>query len=229
MKHLFAVCCFLSLLLPAQALHAESKEAILSRMDQAAPAFQAMSADIHLTTFVAVIKDTTEESGTLVMQRVKNGSVRAILDFSQQKDKSASRIIGIMGSTVLMVYPNAKTYQEINIGNKSDLLQQFLLLGFGSSGKELAQSYDITAEGTEKLAGQDTTKLMLVPKTASVKERLVKVEIWIPANAAYPIQQRFYEPADNYRIAAYSAVNLKPAIKGKQLQLKPPAGYKKSQ
>ena len=229
MKHLFTVCGFLSLLLPAQALHAESKETILSRMDQAAPGFQAMSANIRLTTYVAVINDTTDEQGTLVMQRVKNGSVRAILDFSQQKDKSASRIIGIMGSTVLMVYPNAKTYQEIDIGKKSDLLQQFLLLGFGSSGKELAESYDITAAGEESLAGQETTKLLLVPKTASVRERLVKVEIWIPAKAAYPIQQRFYEPANNYRIAAYSQVNLKPAIKGKQLQLKPPAGYKRSQ
>jgi outer membrane lipoprotein-sorting protein len=227
MKHLFTACCFL-FLMSAQALHAETKEAILSRMDQAAPDFKAMSANIRLTTFVAVIKDTTDESGTLVMQRVKNGSVRAILDFSHQADKSASRIIGILGNTVLMVYPNAKTYQEINIGKKSDLLQQFLLLGFGSSGKELAQSYDITAEGTESLAGQDTTKLMLVPKAASVKERLVKVEIWIPQKAAYPIQQRFYEPADNYRIAAYSSVNLKPAIKGKQLELKPPPGYKLS-
>jgi outer membrane lipoprotein-sorting protein len=197
-------------------------------MDQAAPGFQAMSANIRLTTYVAVITDTTVEDGTLVMQRLKNGSVRAVLDFSHQKDASANRIIGFLGNIVRMLYPNAKTYQDYDVGKKSDVLQQFLLLGFGSSGKELAQSYDVTAEGTENVGGQDTTKLLLVPKTPTVKDRLLKIEMWIPANAAYPIQQRFYEPANNYRIASYSGINFKPAIKGKQLDLKIPSDYRKS-
>jgi outer membrane lipoprotein-sorting protein len=229
MKHLFTACCFLSLVCPAAFLRAESAAAILSRMDQAAPNFQAMSANIQLTTWVAIIGDKTVEDGTLVMQRVrKDGSVRAILDFSHQKDASANRVIAILGNIVRMVYPNAKTYQDIDVGKKSDALQQFLLLGFGSSGKELAQSYDVTVEGAENVGGQDTTKLLLVPKTASIKNKLLKIEMWIPANAAYPIQQRFYEPADNYRIAAYRAINLKPDIKGKQLDFKPPKDFKKS-
>ena len=190
-----------------------------------------MSANVRMTTYVSVISDKTVEDGTLLMQRLKkNGTVRAILDFSHQKEASANRLIAFLGNIIRIYYPNANTYQDYDVGKNSDALNQFLLLGFGSSGKELAQGYDISAAGTETLGGQDTTKLVLVPKTASVKEKLAKIEMWIPANSAYPIQQEFYEPppSGNYRIVTYSEMNLKPAIKGKQLDFKPPAGATKS-
>jgi outer membrane lipoprotein-sorting protein len=225
MKHLFTACCFLSLVLPAAVLQAESAAAILSRMDQAAPGFQAMSANVRLTTYTATIDDKTVEDGTLVMQRLKkNGSVRAILDFRQQKD---ARVIAFLGNIVRMYWPKTQFYQDYDFGKNNNLMDQLLLLGFGSSGKELAAGYDITAEGTENLGGQDTTKLLLIPKSASVKEKLLKIEIWIPAHAAYQIQQRFYQPANNYLLAVYNGIDFKPVIKGKQLDFKPPPGAKK--
>jgi len=101
-----------------------------------------------------------------------------------------------------------------------------LLLGFGSSGKELAQSYDISAGGTENVAGVETTKLLLLPKSAEVKQRLSKIEMWMPANAAYPVQQQFYEPSGNYERVTYSNVKLNPSIKG-NLELKLPSGVKR--
>jgi outer membrane lipoprotein-sorting protein len=212
-------------MLPAAVLHAESAAAILSRMDEAAAAFSAMSADVRLTTYNATIDDKTVENGTLIMQRLKkNGSVRAILDFSHEKD---ARVIAFLGNIVRMYYPKTQFYQDYDFGKNSNVLQQFLLLGFGSSGKELAEGYDITAEGAENIGGQDTTKLLLIPKLASVKEKLLKIEMWIPANAAYPVQQRFYQPANNYLLATYTGINFKPAISGKQLDFKPPHGAKK--
>jgi outer membrane lipoprotein-sorting protein len=116
--------------------------------------------------------------------------------------------------------------QDYDVGKNSDVLNQFLLLGFGSSGKELAQSYEISAAGTENVAGVETTKLLLLPKSPGVKERLSKIEMWIPANAAYPIQQQFYEPSGNYRQVTYSNVKLNPSIKG-NLELKLPSGVKR--
>src|SRR5690242_21530133 len=50
------------------------------------------------------------------------------------------------------------------------------------------------------------------------------IEMWIPANAAYPIQQQFYEPTNgNYRRVTYSNVKLNPSFKG-NLELKLPSG-----
>lgn len=213
----------LCMLAGALTLTGESVESILTRMDQAAPQFRGMSADAQMITYTAIIGDKTDEAGTLKMQR-KGGSVRAIIDFSGQSD---SRVIAFLGNIIRMYYPKLKMYQDYDVGKNSDVLNQFLLLGFGSSGKELAEGYEITAEGTENVAGVQTTKLLLLPKSAGVKERLSKIEMWIPANAAYPIQQQFYEPTSgNYRRVTYTNVKLNPPIKG-NLELKLPPGVKR--
>lgn len=204
-------------------LQGQSVDAVLSRMDKAAPAFHAMSAEVKMTTHTAIIDDTEVESGTFKMQRLKGQEVRAVLDFSGESD---ARQIGFLGKIVRIYYPKLKTYQDYDLGKNSDVLNQFLLLGFGSYGRDLAGSYEITSEGEEKLEGLDTTKLSLVPKNADVAKRLSKIEMWVPKDAAYPIQQRFTEPSGNYRIVTYSDIKLNSSMKGK-LELKLPSGVKK--
>lgn len=201
----------------------QSVDAILARMDQAAPSFHAMSADVQMLTFTAILSDKTVETGTLKMQRLKTNDVRAVIDFSGQTD---ARVIAFLGKIVQIYYPKLKEYQDYEIGKNSDVLNQFLLLGFGSSGRELAQSYTITMEGPEKVAGQDTTELLLVPKDPKVQQHLTKIEMWIPADAPYPVQQQFYEPSGNYRIVTYSQIKLNPSIHG-ALELKLPSGVKR--
>jgi outer membrane lipoprotein-sorting protein len=211
-------------LFAAMSLSGQNVEAVLARMDAAAPEFRAVSADIKMVTHTAIIDDTTTETGTFKMQRVKGKEVRAVLDFSGQSD---ARQIGFFGKIVRIYYPKLNSYQDYDVGKNVDVLNQFLLLGFGSSGKDLAANYTITGDGEEKLEDRDTTKLSLVPKSAEAVKRLSKIEMWIPNDAAYPIQQQFFSPSGNYRIVTYSNVNLKPVIKGKQLELKLPPGVKK--
>jgi outer membrane lipoprotein-sorting protein len=213
----------LCLLASISAARSQDVNAILARMDRAAPTFHAMSADVQMKTFTAIIGDTTMESGTLKMQRLKNAGLRAVLDFSGQTD---AREIAFLGKIVRIYYPNLKTYQDYDVGKNTDVLNQFLLLGFGSSGKELAQSYDITPEGSEKIAGRDTTKLLLVPRDQKIKDHLSKIEICIPEDAPYPVQQQFFEPSGNYRIVTYTNIKINPPIKG-TLELKLPSGAKK--
>ncbi len=194
---------------------------ILQRMNQQAPAFHGMAADIQMVTYTAIIDSKITEDGTPKVQKSKEGT-RAILDFSKLKD--SARVIGFFGKIAQMYYPNAKHYQDYDVGKNGDLINQFLLLGFGSSGDELAASYTISSEGTEKLAEVNTTKLLLIPKDSKVKEHLAKVEIWIPEGEANPMQQKFYEePSGNYYKAAYSNMNFKPSFKG-QLEIKMAAG-----
>ena len=221
MRNLVAVLGLLSICMP---LPAEEVAAILSHMDAAAPNFHAMSADMEMVTLTAVINDKIVENGTLKMQRVKNGGVRAVIDFSGQKD--AARELGFFGKVLKIYYPNLNVYQEYDVGKNSDVLNQFLLLGFGSSGRELAQNYQITAEGEEKAAGATTTKLVLIPKDPKMKERLSHIEIWVPEGQANPIEQQFDEPSGNYRRVTYSNMKLNPPIKG-TLDMKMQSGAKK--
>lgn len=217
-KLLCGICLFVSSL----QVKGEDVSVILKRMDAAAPAFHSMSADIQMVTVTAIINDKVTENGTLKMQRGKNGSVRAVYDFPGQK------VIGLFGKTVRIYYPKNDYYQDYDLGKNSDLLNEFLLLGFGSSGEELAKSYTITPEGTEKVSGSTTTKLLLIPKDPHVKEHVSKIEIWIPEGQTDPIQQEFYEPNDNYRIVTYSNIQLNPAIKGDLVIKMQPSTKKRS-
>ncbi|SRR5579884_1813446 len=216
MKTILAL--YLAFLIPQ--LHAADAalDAILARMDKAAPNFHAMSANVDMVEYQKILDDKTTDKGTLEMQRTGK-TVRAVLSFPD-------RVIGFLGKTVRIYYPNLNTYQDYDIGKNTNVLNQFLLLGFGSSGKELAESYDIQLEGTEKVAGQDTSKLLLIPKDSKVKEHLTRIEVWIPNDGANPVQQQFYEPSGNWRRVTYTDMKLNPPISG-TLEMKLPPGAKK--
>src|SRR5947209_655414 len=139
----------------------ESLQSILSRMDQSAPGFRGAHAKLVLVNYTAILGDTTTERGTLQMQRLKPNDVRAIVDFSALPENA--RVVSFQGKSLKIYYPNTKEVQEYAVGKNADVLNQFLLLGFGSSGKDLQANYVITDDGSENIAGRDTSKLKLIP------------------------------------------------------------------
>jgi outer membrane lipoprotein-sorting protein len=221
MKTLLRAFCVLGL---ALSLEAQTVDAVLARMDKAAPEFHGMSANVEMVEYNALLSTNTMQTGTLQMQRLKPGNVRAILAFTG--GQGDARTIGFLGKNLRVYYPKLNAYQDFEVGKNSDVVNQYLLLGFGSSGKELAQSYTITFAGTEKVAGQDTSKLLLQPKDPNVKEKLQKITMWIPNDGANPVQQQFYEPSGNYRKLTYTGIRVNPETK-RTLELKLPAGAKK--
>jgi outer membrane lipoprotein-sorting protein len=219
MRILSAVFCLLASL---AFVRADSLSDILARMDRDAPAFHGLTANLVMDTYQKIIDSHTEENGSLQMQRSNKGEVRAIIAFTG----NSARTIGFQGKSARIYYPAIKQYQDVSLGSNAAVVNQFLLLGFGSSGKELARSYKIAEEGEEKVAGQSATKLLLIPNDPGVLERLTKVELWIPDNGSNPIQQMFYEPSGNYRKITYSDIRLNPIING-TLELKVPKDAKK--
>jgi len=219
MRILSAVFCLVTSL---SVLRADSVPDILARMDKDAPGFHALTANLVMDTYQKILDSHTDENGSLQMQRSSKGETRAIITFTG----NSARTIGFQGKSARIYYPAINQYQDVSLGSNAAVVNQFLLLGFGSSGKELAQSYSITEQGEEKISGQSAAKLLLVPKDQSVLERLAKVELWIPDNGSNPIQQTFYEPSGNYRKITYSDMHLNPAITG-TLELKMPKNAKK--
>jgi outer membrane lipoprotein-sorting protein len=181
----------------------ESVASILARMDQAAPSFKNVTANLVLVNYTAILSDTTTERGTLQMQKLKPDDVRAIIDFRALPENA--RVVSFQGKSLKIYYPNTKEVQEYAIGKNADALNQFLLLGFGSSGKDLQASYVISEDGSEKL----------IPKDPELKSKLSEVELWIPADATYPLQQKFSESkaSGNYRQVTYSDVQINVPMK----------------
>jgi outer membrane lipoprotein-sorting protein len=199
----FALLCLLSLRAPAETL-----DAILSRMDQAASQFHSMSADLTVLTHTEILDDNTTETGLIKMQKDKSGT-EALLDFTGSKDP---RSIGFSNKTVQIYFPKLNLVQVYKVGKKASLLDQYLLLGFGTSGKALTNSYTVTLAGTEPVGKEQTSKLVLVPKEPAMKEQLSKVEVWLPENSGHPVQQKFTYPSGNFRQATYTNFQLNPPV-----------------
>jgi outer membrane lipoprotein-sorting protein len=207
-------------------LRADSVAAVLSRMDAAAPSFHGVDANVTMVTYTQIISDKSVETGSLQMQRRSSTDVRAIMELSS--NGQSKRTLFFRGNKVLMYFADSNTYQDYDLGKSGDLLNSYLLLGFGSSGHDLSNNYEITYAGEESVNQEKTSKLQLIPKEKSVLEHLTKVYIWIPETGANPVQQQFFEPSGNYREVTYSDVKLNPVLKGK-LEFKLPNGASRIQ
>ncbi len=198
-----------------------SLDRVLAAMDKASAAFSDMSAKLARVDYTAVINDTTKESGVVRMKRVGARDVRMRIDFAEPDPRS----IVFEKTTAQIYYPKIQTVQVYNLGKQRSLVDQFLLLGFGSSGADLAKSYTLKVAGEEQVGGQPATRLELAPKAASLLEYLKKAELWIAA-AGYPVQQEFDRPSGDYSRITYSDVQINTHAPDSVFRLNLPKGVK---
>jgi outer membrane lipoprotein-sorting protein len=204
---------------------AATTEEVLSKMDQAAPKFSTMSADLTRVTYTKVIDDKSIESGLIRLKKTSPRDLRVLIDFTKPDVKT----VAFHGRKGEIYYPKLKTVQEYDLGEHANLIDQFLLVGFGSSGKDLKANYSVKVSGEETVGGISTTKLELLPLVGEVKEKLRKVELWIADNGSYPVQQRFMQSSGDYYLFTYSGVKINPPLRDDELKLNLPKGVKREQ
>ncbi len=206
----------------SQPAHAATEKEILSRLDAAAATFKSLRADIVRVKYTAILDDRSEESGSMAILRSgKDMRARILIT------KPNERAVSFQGDEVEIFYPKINTVQIFDVGKNRGLIDQFLLLGFGSSGKDIAKAYNVKVAGQEKIHGIDTTKIVLTPKSAKVRESLKSVEMWIPDGQAYPVRQKFVEPSDDYMEVTYRNSKVNPGLTPADLKLDLPPGVKR--
>lgn len=213
----------LALLLVAPGAAVEPLSAVETRMDQAAAQFKALEAKIKRVSYTAVIKDKTEESGKIYIKKVKQGDTRIKIDVMEPAPRST--VIGKKKYENFL--PKIATVQEVDLGKYAKLVDQFMLLGFGSTSKELQAEYALKVTGEESINGVLTTRVELTPKSVGVQEHLKRVEMWFPLKEGYPIQQKFHKPSGDYEMSTYSAVQLNPNLTEADVALKLPKNVKR--
>lgn len=201
----------------------QSVEAVLARLDQAAAEFRDLSAQFQRTTYTAVLNESSRESGTLRIRRAGPRNRLMRIEFNGSNPRS----LGFDGAQGQIYYPKIQTVQIYDLGKHRSLVDQFLLLGFGTPGREMARSYSIKAAGEATVAGSKTTRLELVPKSAEVARYVQLVELWVPEGGAYPVQQRFLQPGGDYTLVVYSAVRWNPNLSEAECRLNLPKGVKR--
>ena len=208
-------------LAPPSRAPAASLEQVLAAMDKSSASFRDMSAKLTKADHTAVINDTSQETGSVRMKRSGARDVRLRIEYTEPDP----RTVVFEKTTARMYYPKMQTVQVYDLGRHRSLVDQFLLLGFGTSGAELSKSYSLKATGEEPIAGEPATRLELVPKTSAVQEYLKRAELWITA-AGYPVQQKFYRPSGDYTLITYRDVQLNTNPPEQAFRLSLPRGVK---
>jgi outer membrane lipoprotein-sorting protein len=201
-------------MLPVRA--GEETPEVLARMDRAAPSFKGFSARVRHVSHTAVINEDTVDSGTILLKRSRN-DMRMLVDLTEPDPKS----VALHGDHLEVYYPKMNTVEEYDVGKNRALVEQLYLIGFGSSGADLAAAYHIKDLGQETVADQKTTHLELIPKSKEVLKFLTKLEIWVPENGMYPVQQKFFQVAKgDYILTTYTNVKVNPQVADADLKLK---------
>jgi outer membrane lipoprotein-sorting protein len=212
----------LALCLSALPAQADSLPELLGRMDRAAADFRGMTAKLRRVSYTAVIKDLSEEKGSIAMKSQKQKDMQVLVDFTSPDVKTWA----FRGRKAELFIPKINTVQEYDLGKHSRLIDQFLLLGFGSSSKDLARTYDLKYGGEESIEGSKTSKLELIPRSEDARQHLKKVEIWF-AESGYPVQQKFYLGSGDYMLVNYGETKIDANLPDTAVRLKLPANVKR--
>jgi outer membrane lipoprotein-sorting protein len=209
-------------LVPLAAFGATAEE-VLAKLDEAAPKFNAMTADLTRVSYTAVIDDKSTESGTIVLKKHGPRDLQAMIDFT----KPDPRKVAFRGRKAELFYPKLKTVQEYDLGKRTDLLDQFMLVGFGTTGRELKSNYSVRYGGEETVGGKKAHRLELVPSAADRQKTLKQLDLWIASDGWYPVQQKFLQPSGDYYLFTYENVKLNPSLTDAELNLNLPKGVKR--
>lgn len=190
-------------------------DAVLAAMDKTAADFKTAQADLQQDQFTKVVNETDTQKGTVYFQR-KGGAMEMMIVFKQPQEKD----VLYSGNTLQVYQPNIEQVNKYDLSKHKQEVDTFLTLGFGGKGQDLKKSFDVKLLGAETVSGIRTAKLELVPKSAQAKNAANKIWLWIDVARGVSVQQQFFEPSGDYRLAKYSDIKLNQSLPGDTFKLK---------
>ena len=204
------------LAVPALAASDSGLEKIMAKMDETSAKFRSAQANFIWTTFNSVVNEESgRQTGKIYFQR--NGGETEMSAFIDPPD--AQQVIFSQGK--IEVYKSKTDNEDVyNAGSHRDEFETFLVLGFGSSGSDMAKTFEATYDGEEMIDGNNTARVVLVPKSDKIKGQFPKIILWINTQTGISVQQKLMETSGDYRLAKYSNIQLGQKIPAKLFQLR---------
>ncbi len=123
--------------------------------------------------------------------------------------------------------PKSNQIQEYDLGKQGGMVEQFLLLGFGTETGDLQKAYVIKLNGEEVLDGDTTAILELTPRKESIAAQLAKVQLWISEESWIPVQQKLVEASGDYHLMRYTAVKVNRKLPSSTFRIPAPSDAKR--
>jgi outer membrane lipoprotein-sorting protein len=177
---------------------------VLAMMDKSAVDFRSLTADLENTKYTDVVEDGATETGQIFVRHDQKMRIEIA--------KPNPRTILRTGDSLFVYTPKIKRVEEYDLGKNRAMVDQYVLLGFGTKSQSLLKSYDVKLNGEEELDHKKTYLLELTPKSEDVRRQITKILMWIDPSSWLPIQQKFFETGSgDYIQFHYSSVmkNLK--------------------
>ena len=209
--------------LPRKGKLAPDLSEILSRMDDAGRRLRSLTANLEYTKVTVLVDDKSTSQGRLFFTKGAKGKGEEIRIDMQQPE---SKVILFKKNIAEIYLPKINQIQQYNLQQKTGLVEEFLLLGFGAESGDLTRSYNVKYLKEEDLGGETTAVLELVPRKQSVAAQLTKIQMWVSEDSWMPAQQQFFEPGGDYMIARYSAIKVNLKFPPSTFEIPPSAGAK---
>ena len=188
---------------------------VLTEMDAASRNFRTTQASVVSDQYQRVINETETQTGKIYFRR-EGGEIQMAADFVEPDRKYV-----IYSGGKLQVYqPKIDQVNEYNPGKNRGDVEGFLVLGFGGGGHDLLKSYDVKFLGSETANGVAAEKLELIPKSARLKNNIARILLWIDPARGVSVQQQFFEPSGDYRMAKYSDIQINQKLPDNAFKLK---------
>lgn len=191
------------------AFAASDLNTVLRKLDAASAQFRSTSADVEFDSIQTdPIPDKDVQKGTVYYERKGNGFQMGV-HIAEVNGKPVPKVIVVSGG-VFRLYE--KMIDQVTTSNKASKYEGYLVLGFGASGKDLEQKWNIKYLGSETLKGIKTEKLELVAKDPEVLKLFPKVTIWVDPDRGVSVQQLFDEGQGQSRVCYYSNIKVNQAL-----------------
>jgi outer membrane lipoprotein-sorting protein len=190
-------------------------EKVLTQMDATAANFKTASANFVWDQYQKVVDETDTQKGTVFFRRLPKE-----IEMAAEVNEPEKKHVIFTHGKVRVYQPRIDQVTEYNAGKNRAEFESFLVLGFGARGHDLQKSFDLRYAGAETVNGVNTAKLELTPKSPKVRNMFSRILLWIDPALGISVQQQFFEPTGDYRLARYTDIKLNDRLPENAFKLK---------
>jgi len=205
---------------PQRSKSSFTREQLLKQLDQESKGFRSLTAAMERTKVTVVVNDKSVDSGRVFIRRDN----KMLIEITQPDPRTILRD----GDDLFILNPKLKRVEQYNLGKHRAEAEQFLMLGFGTSGGDLNKNYVVTVLGEETADGKKTLVLELTPRNDKVRNQIAKIHLWIDTATWLPVQQQFFETGSgDYFLVRFTNIMRNPRIPDSQFKQNWPKGTQK--
>jgi outer membrane lipoprotein-sorting protein len=196
---------FLVLVLPVRAAFGEDLKSVLAKLDVAAANFHTTTADFEFDTVQTdPVPDTDVQKGTVYYSRKGNAFSMGV-HIDEVNKRPVPKVVVVSGGEFQLY---EKLTNQVTRSKKVSKYESYLVLGFGASGKDLEQKWDLKYVGSETMNGVQVEKLELIAKDPEVLKIFPKVTIWVDPVRGVSLKQFFDQGQGQSRTCTYTNIKV---------------------